>query len=380
MCCKCVNKLSDNSHSFLVTAALAATVSSGIRSIFCYGPIARIKTWKPTLQVEQPLLPDWFFKQIRSLCESEPFGDGRVTMGLAFNSFHLPKDEVIDLFKEVRRLGIKTITSHYVPSMFPGNSTVDLLERYGLLGPDILLSHATGLSATDAEKLRKVDGALSSTPDTELQMGHGWPVCFQGNVNSISSLGVDCHSNSAGGIVAQMRVGLQAERARRNYKTLESGKTPGKISLSAQDAFQLATIKGAKAIKMADRLGSLEEGKIADIVVFDTLGPGMICAAEEDPIGAIIFHSSSADIDAVIVDGQVRKRHGRLLTTQLDVTLAPNLKPKKHEVVWRDVAVELLKSRERILDAEKTSGADDREAAFEHVLKLFGKTKEDLDL
>jgi cytosine/adenosine deaminase-related metal-dependent hydrolase len=262
--------------------------------------------------------------------------------------------------------------------MFPGNSTVDVLESYGLLESDILLSHATGLSDSDAEKLRNVNAALSSTPDTELQMGHGWPVCFQDNVNSISSLGVDCHSNNAGGIVAQMRIGLQAERGRRNDETRKSGKIPGKMCLAAQEAFQLATIKGARAIKMADKLGSLEEGKIADLVVLDALSPGMICAAEEDPVAAIILHSSVADVDSVIVDGQFRKRDGRLTGTRVDLTLAPGLEIHKTEMVWRDVAAELLGSRERIIEAETHSGADDREAAFEAVLGLFGKTRDSL--
>ncbi|KAL6862905.1 hypothetical protein ACO1O0_003147 [Amphichorda felina] len=361
------------------TAALAAAVSSGIRSIYCYTPVGRIKAWKPKLEMEQSLFPDWLWEQLELLCKSGPLGDGRVTMGFGFDMFYLPKEMVIDIFNKVRGLGVKTITSHYLPTFFPG-STVDLLDTYGLLESDILLSHTNGLSPTDVEKLQKANGAISSTPDTELQMGQGWPVCFQDNIKSISSLGVDCHSNNTGSLVAQMRVGLQAERGRRNGETLQAGKLPGKIPVSTQEAFQLGTIRGARAIKMAERLGSLEEGKAADLVVFDTLSPGMICAAEEDPIGAIILHSSVADVDAVLVDGQFRKRGGRLGTTKLDLTLAPNLKTNKTEVQWRDVALQLLQGREKILEAEEESGANDWEAALESVVALSGVKKETLDL
>ncbi|KAI1035538.1 hypothetical protein LB504_006021 [Fusarium proliferatum] len=357
-------------------AALSATISSGIRSIYCYCPTGRVKTWKP-FEMEEQLLPSWLLEQLTSLCKNGPFANGRVTMGFAFDSFYLPKDVVVNIFNQVRGLGIKTITSHYVPSLLPG-STVDLLESYGLLEKDILLSHATPLNDSDAQKLQRVGASISSTPDTELQMGHGWPVCFQENAKSISSLGIDCHSNNTGSIVAQMKVGLQAERARRNGRIHKAGKIPAKVQVSTQDAFQLGTIGGARAIKMGDKIGSLEEGKIADLVIWDTLSPAMICAAEEDPIGAIILHSAPSDIDAVIVDGQFRKRNGQLAATKLELELMPNMKHEKSEVQWRDVATELLKSRQNILEAEKASGADDREAGFENIVRIFGTDKDKL--
>ncbi|KIL93974.1 hypothetical protein FAVG1_02536 [Fusarium avenaceum] len=357
-------------------AALSGTISSGIRSIYCYCPTARIKTWKP-FEMEKTLLPDWLFEQLTTLCKAGPFGKGRVTMGFAFDFYTLPKEVIVDIFQRVRTLGIKTITSHYAPSV-QNEPIVDLLESCGILDKDILLSHVNPLNDSDAQKIAKAGAAISSTPDTELQTGLGWPVCFQENAKSISSLGIDCHSNGSGSIVEQMRVALQAERGRRNERIHDIGKFPGKIQLSIQEAFQLGTIGGAKAINMEDQLGSLEEGKIADLLIWDMLSPSMICAAEENPIGAIILHSSPSDIDAVIVDGQFKKRDGRLLKTKLDLELLPELKPEKSEIEWRDIALELLKSRDKILVAENASGADDREAAFESGLKLYGIDKENL--
>jgi hypothetical protein len=67
--------------------------------------------------MEEELLPAWLFEQLISLCKAGPFANGRVTMGFAFDSFYLPKDVVVNIFNQVRSLGIKTITSHYVPSL-----------------------------------------------------------------------------------------------------------------------------------------------------------------------------------------------------------------------------------------------------------------------
>ena len=98
------------------SAALSASISSGVRSIYCYTPTGRVKTWKPFV-LDQNLLPDWIFEQLTQLCEGGPFGDGRVTMGFGFDFYFLPKEVIVGIFSKVRSLGIKTITSHYVGNL-----------------------------------------------------------------------------------------------------------------------------------------------------------------------------------------------------------------------------------------------------------------------
>ncbi|KAH8812267.1 hypothetical protein F5884DRAFT_784915 [Xylogone sp. PMI_703] len=351
--------------------AISATASSGIRSIFCYTPTARVKSWKPSVTFEESLLPDWVMKQLEELSKASPFGDGRVHLGLAFDAVYLPKELVVDLFERCRRAGIKLITSHYARGAVLGSfSIVDAIDAYGLLNSDILISHASNLSSSDAAKLTKAGASISSTPDTELQMGLGYPVCFQDDVKAISSLGIDCHSNNSADIVGQMRLSLQAERGRRNEALIQQGKAAKQLDISVQDAFRLGTIQGARAIKMQNEIGSLEEGKRADIVIFDALSPGLICAAEEDPVAAIVLHSSVADIEAVIVDGQFRKRGGSLLPVTVE--------NRQGKVEWRDVATELLKSRQKIQEAERKNGAADHTNAIEDVIGLFQMDKNNL--
>lgn len=228
------------------------------------------------------------------------------------------------------------------------------MDSHNVLGNDILISHANNLSESDAEKLVAAGASISSTPETELQMGLGSPVCFQDNVSARSSLGIDCHSNNSASIVGQMRLGLQAERGRHNEKMIQSGKAPRRLHTSVQTVFQLGTIMGAKAIGMEDKLGSLEEGKLADVVIFDALSPGMVCAAEEDPVAAIVLHSSIADIDTVIVDGNIVKQGGTMNRIRVEKSGAPA--GVKESVEWSDVARELLKSRDRINEAAAKHG------------------------
>ena len=109
-------------ESLLITcldnAALSATISSGIRSVYCYTPIGRVKNWKPKLEMDQDMLPAWLFEQLAALCQKGSLGDGRVTMGFGFDFFFLPKDVIVNIFNQVRAMGVKTITTHYVKSHF----------------------------------------------------------------------------------------------------------------------------------------------------------------------------------------------------------------------------------------------------------------------
>jgi cytosine/adenosine deaminase-related metal-dependent hydrolase len=207
---------------------------------------------------------------------------------------------------------------------------------------------------------------VSCTPDTELQMALGQPVCFREGMSPICSLGIDCHSNNSSDIMTQMRLGLQAERGRRNQTLIENGRAPKKLDLTVQDVFRLGTIQGARALKMEDLIGSLEVGKLADIVIFDAQTPAMICATEHDPIAAIVHHSSIRDIEAVIVDGQFRKRDSKLMPVDIPRQISDF---EKNQAEWKDIAAQLLKTRDVI--HEKAQKIDHSEARI-GLMAIYG--------
>ena len=113
----------------------------------------------------------------------------------------------------ISRHGSKLITSHVVKNAIFGmkpiqgsrrnlltgtvgqTSPPSILRDYGLLGPDILFSHANGLDAEEAKLLKKHDIFISSTPDTECQMACGEIGCFRDDMQA--SLGIDCEQITA---------------------------------------------------------------------------------------------------------------------------------------------------------------------------------------
>ncbi|KAF7587693.1 hypothetical protein BBP40_006852 [Aspergillus hancockii] len=318
--------------------ALRATISSGIRSVFAYTPTARVAQWTPTFVLDPELFPPWVMETFDQLAALNPFGpDGRVRLGFAFDGLFLPGEVLQELYARVRRAGTQLITSHSVYGVSFG--AADRLHSHGLLGPDILLSHNNNPKPEHTKLLLDNGVKISSTPITELQMGHGNPVCLDPAYQAHSSLGVDCHTVCTSYMPTQMSTVLQWARARRHEDFEAHSKWAKGVGSSVVDVFNLGTIHGARCIGMESEIGSLAVGKKGDVVIFDATSPGLVVAADRDPVAAVVLHSSIRDIDVVIVDGVVRKEGGRLR----DVLVAEDIEGKGETqdgqwVQWKEVA------------------------------------------
>jgi hypothetical protein len=191
-------------------------------------------------------------------------------------------------------------------------------------------------------------------------MAMGRPYCFNASfldggwtgdsigVQDNASLGVDCHSAIANSIVSEAKIGLANARNHFNEHYLKQDLVPRTLpdSLSVEAAFNLATIKGAEAVRMSDQIGRIAEGYKADLVIFDALSPAMVAGAQHDPVAAVMLHSSPADIETVIVDGVIRKRDGKLLPVTVEETAKDVI--KKETLEWSDIVKEILAGRARM--------------------------------
>ncbi|KAK3723163.1 hypothetical protein LTR37_001886 [Vermiconidia calcicola] len=354
--------------------AIAATVAAGMRSVYGFSPNPRLSSTVP-FTIDMNGLGGHSMPTFDELGKASPWGDGRVTLGLAYDGFPSTPKEYLDmLMAKVDEFGIKVIQTHVL--WRPGKpSTPQKIDEHGFLDKRFLTSHSS-MSKEDADLYRKRGVHYSSTPSTELQMAMGFPVAaFRDDlgVRDLGSLGVDCHTNNSAFIPGEARIGLQSARAARGEVAAEKGKTPVTVGYTVKEAFNLATIRGAHAMKMEDKTGSIAEGKFADLVIFDAISPSMVCAGVHDPVAAIILHSSPADVETVIIDGIIRKRDGRLVDVKLDES-AKQLAGKE-SVSWKDVATNLIKNRERIQsETEKI----DYEDAERKVMEAFYISADDL--
>ena len=91
---------------------------------------------------------------------------------------------------------------------------------------------------------------------------------------------------------------------------------PTVIPLTVADAFRFATANGAAALGLDRVTGALRVGARADIVLLRTNGLHHT-PQTPDPIAAIVLQSRPSDVDTVLIDGVIRKRHGKMLGVDL---------------------------------------------------------------
>ena len=320
--------------------------------------------------------PDWLGDHVLTkfdeLAHEGPWANGRVTLGFAFDGFRfLPKETLETLMEKLRENKVQLITYHYsrVADQGLASQTVALHEL-GILDDRWLVSHGGNADQADADIYQKFGMHVSSTPSTELQMAMGSPVAaFRDDLGDsmpqCCSLGIDCHSNNSAFIPGEARLGLQSARASRGevsfsgrghclyveidcweQKYIAQNKIPNSTHYTVAEAFNLATIRGARAAKMGDRVGSIAEGKEADLVIFSGTSPSMVAAAQHDPVAAVVLHSNPGDVEYVIVGGVLRKSAGKL--ANIDVDKKAQRHAGQPKVSWEDVASQVITRRETL--------------------------------
>jgi adenine deaminase len=120
----------------------------------------------------------------------------------------------------------------------------------------------------------------------------------------------------SGDLFCAMRSTLGADRSREHLEAHAKQETVTNHHLRAEQVVDWATRGGSKALGMDDKLGSLEEGKKADVVlVKNEHSPVMFPVLH--PYGHVAFQAQRADVHTVLVNGRVVKRDGRLVDVDL---------------------------------------------------------------
>jgi 5-methylthioadenosine/S-adenosylhomocysteine deaminase len=85
---------------------------------------------------------------------------------------------------------------------------------------------------------------------------------------------------------------------------------------SAHQVLRMATLGGARALHMEDRIGSLEPGKRADLIVLDLSSPAALPLF--DPYSHVVYSARSAAVDTVIIEGKIVMDRRRILTFDVE--------------------------------------------------------------
>ncbi len=190
-----------------------------------------------------------------------------------------------------------------------GRDEIEYFDDRGILGTDLRIAHGVWLEARHYERLRSERFAVVHCPSSNLKLGSGVAdvVGLQG---AGIPVGVGCDGaacNNRLDAFDELRLAALLQQQRH-----------GPAAFSGRDALALATSGGAAALGMSDRIGSVEVGKQADLVVLATDRPELWAAPQADLHDLVAFSASRAHVRHVFVGGEQLVEDGRL--THLDLS------------------------------------------------------------
>lgn len=180
-----------------------------------------------------------------------------------------------------------------------GMLPVEYLEKQGWLGENVLLAHLVGLDSPEVEAMARTGAKGVFCPTAALKTGAGLthrghilPQMLEKGVGV--GLGTDAPNNS--NLIETLRSMYLASVV---YK--DANRTT-KV-MPAETVVELATVEGARALLLEKEIGSLEPGKRADIVLFDTMRPEW--RALFNPVNNLVYNADGRSVKTVIIDGRV---------------------------------------------------------------------------
>jgi 5-methylthioadenosine/S-adenosylhomocysteine deaminase len=192
------------------------------------------------------------------------------------------------------------------------SSPVAYLDSLGFLGPGVLGAHGVWVNDADIAVLKARGVGISHNPESNMKLASGTaPVPAYLKADVAIGLGTDgAASNNDLDMFEAMRVAA----------LLHKHANADPRALSARSALEMATIRGARALGMDKRIGSLEPRKQADLITVSTNGARQ--TPMYDAVSHLVYVIHGDDVQNTIVNGQVLMRDRKVLTLDEKAVLA----------------------------------------------------------
>ncbi|MEM2096401.1 MAG: amidohydrolase [Candidatus Caldarchaeum sp.] len=263
-------------------------------------------------------------------------GDGRITV---WCGLRVEPNVSAELISKVNELAVKhgvgvemhnAVTKEQMEWVRKrtGRTTVEYLDSLGVLGPHWLLIHMGWITDKEVKLLKDRDVKVAHVPGASMKGAYG-SVAFGKFPELISSgvtvcLGCDsCAANNSLDMFRAMYLAASAHKEVRYDPDL----------ILPEEALEMATILGARAVGMESQVGSIEKGKRADLIIVNPNSSNWIPNHEFALIPNLVYSAEGRDVETVMIDGRVVMENRRMTT-----------------VDEQKVLEESQKSSERILD------------------------------
>jgi cytosine/adenosine deaminase-related metal-dependent hydrolase len=284
---------------------------------------------------------------------NRPARDDLVGLQLAFDVTGDPEFPERVAFEAARELGLP-VTTH--AGVWGATNDVGIAQMWdgGFMTPQTTYVHSATLTEDSYQRIAASGGSASVSTESEQSAGQGYPPSWQLRRHGIPiSLSMDTSVWWSADLFSAMRATLSADRSREHLEAHASGETIVHNQLRAKDVAHWATIGGAHALGLADRIGSIRTGKRADLVLIkNDDSPALYPLLH--PYGSLVFQACRGDVHTVLVDGRVVKHEHKLVGIDLRAAKDAVAATVEHarstlgEQAWQDSLTPELPAAERI--------------------------------
>ena len=197
-----------------------------------------------------------------------------------------------------------------------GGSPVSYLERIGFLGPDVIGAHCVWVDKEDIATLVRFGVGSVHNPSSNMKLASGvMPVVdllAAGEAVGLATDSAACNNNQD--LFQEMNIAAKLQKVFRMDPR----------ALPARQAVEMATIGGARALHLDKKIGSLEEGKLADLVL---IGTGATHSTPMYNVYSLLVYALNAhDVRTVVIGGEIVMQDRVMLTMN-----KPEILEKAHE-------------------------------------------------
>jgi 5-methylthioadenosine/S-adenosylhomocysteine deaminase len=284
-----------------------AVGEAGLRAYLSYGVVGGYGSALERKSKENTKLLAKFVKDMN---------DPRVKLAIGPHSPYSCSPELLMWAKETAENEGAILTTHLAETRSEqaqmqkehGMREIEYLEKLGFLCPDLLAAHCVWLTRSEVNVLAKRGVKVSHCPVSNMKLASGGvtPVPEMLESGVTVSIGTDgAASNNCLDMFESMKTCALLHKAHRWDATV----------LPAQQVLDLATIEAARALGVADKVGSIEAGKQADLIVIDARSPNLLpLHGGGTVISNLVYSAKGANVDTTIVAGKILMKGGDFQT------------------------------------------------------------------
>lgn len=251
-------------------------------------------------------------KELEDFIEKYNNQDEQITLNVGIHGLYTNSRTYLQKGIEIARKNNLIVNMHFcenagevedIKKMYDVKSPVEPIKEY-LQGMHLILAHGVKLTDEEIEELSKLNVYIAHCPVSNLKLGCGIaPVSKMQEKGITVSLGTDGQGSGSN---------LDMFETMKFTALLQKGILEDPKKMPAYEALKMATINGAKTLGLEEKIGSIEIGKDADLIILN-LDNTPITNPYNDVISQIVYNVKAQNVETTIVNGKVLMENKKLL-------------------------------------------------------------------